>query len=72
MQHSSSISALVTDESATMTSSEEDADNIGILRIDPGLEPYKDHFACRVRRYIDQKALLEKYEGGLEEFALGG
>jgi 1,4-alpha-glucan branching enzyme len=55
-----------------MTSSEEDTDDIGILRIDPGLEPYRDHFTCRVKRYIDQKALLEKHEGGLEEFALGG
>lgn len=71
VQHRSTISALVTDDSATMTPPEEDTEKIGILGIDPGLEPYKDHFRYRMQRFIDQKALLEKYEGGLEEFALG-
>lgn len=71
MQDSSTISAVVTDDSSTMTSAEEDTDNIGILGSDPGLEQYKDHFKYRVRKYAEQKALFEKYEGGLEEFAQG-
>lgn len=54
-----------------MTSAEEDTDNIGILGSDPGLEQYKDHFKYRVRKYAEQKALFEKYERGLEEFAQG-
>lgn len=61
----------MTDDKSTMLSFEEDLENIGILRIDPGLEPYKDHFRYRVKRYVDQKILIEKYEGGLEEFAKG-
>jgi hypothetical protein len=71
VQDSSTISAPVIDDSSTMTSTEEDTDNIGILGTDPGLEPYKDHFKYRVRKYAEQKALFEKYEGGLEEFAQG-
>lgn len=54
-----------------MTSREDDAENIGILSIDPGLEPFRDHFKYRLRKYVDQKNLFEKYEGGLEEFAKG-
>ncbi|KAF3974986.1 hypothetical protein CMV_001728 [Castanea mollissima] len=71
VQDSSTISVLVTDDSSTMTSTEEDTDNIGILGSDPGLEPYKDHFKYIVRKYAEQKALFEKYERGLEEFAQG-
>ncbi|KAG6704631.1 hypothetical protein I3842_07G141500 [Carya illinoinensis] len=71
VQHGTMISAVVTDDSSTMTSTEEDTDNIGILGIDPGLESFKDHFEYRMKRYVDQKALLEKHEGGLEEFARG-
>lgn len=71
MQHGSTISALVTDDSSTMTSTEEDTDNIYILGIDPGLESFSDHFGYRMKRYVDQKALLEKHEGGLEEFSRG-
>lgn len=65
------ISDLVTDDSSTMTSTEEDTDTICILGIDPGLKSFRDHFGYRMRRYVDQKALLEKYEGGLEEFSRG-
>ncbi|KAL0016830.1 hypothetical protein SO802_003899 [Lithocarpus litseifolius] len=71
VQDSSTISVLVTDDSSTMTSTEEDTDDIGILGSDPGLEKYKDHFKYRVRKFAEQKALFEKYERGLEEFAQG-
>jgi 1,4-alpha-glucan branching enzyme len=46
-------------------------ENIGLVSIDPGLESFKDHFRYRMKRYVDQKKLIERYEGGLEEFALG-
>ncbi|GLT46061.1 hypothetical protein SLA2020_198490 [Shorea laevis] len=69
--HGSPISAVVTDDSSTMMTSDEDTENIGILGLDPGLEPFKDHFKYRMRKYVDQKKLFEKYEGGLEEFARG-
>lgn len=49
----------------------EDTEHIGILDTDPGLEPFKDHFRYRMRRYVEQKELIEKYEGSLEEFAQG-
>lgn len=65
------VSAIVTDDSSTVTSTEEDTYDISILGIDRGLEPYRDHFRYRVGRYVDQNALLEKHEGGLEEFARG-
>ncbi|KAK4276454.1 hypothetical protein QN277_014602 [Acacia crassicarpa] len=68
---SSKISTVLTDDKSTMSSFEDEVENIGIFRIDPGLEPYKDHFRYRVKRYVDQKKLIEKYEGGLEEFAKG-
>lgn len=61
----------MTDDTSTMSSSEEDLENISILHVDPSLEPYKDHFKYRLKRYVDQKKLIEAYEGGLEEFAKG-
>ncbi|KAK0577594.1 hypothetical protein LWI29_035556 [Acer saccharum] len=71
VEHNSPISAILTDDNSTMVSAEDDTENIGILSIDPGLEPFKDHFKCRVRKYVEQKRLLENYEGSLEEFAKG-
>lgn len=68
---SSKISAVMTDDKSTVSSFEEDLENIGILGVDPSLEPHKDHFRYRLKRYVDQKKLIEKYEGGLEEFAKG-
>lgn len=46
-------------------------EHLDILRVDPSLERYKDHFRYRMIRYCDQKKLFDKYEGGLEEFARG-
>lgn len=54
-----------------MTPIEDDIERIGILNVDPGLEPFRDHFKYRMKRYVDQKKLFEKHEGGLEEFAKG-
>lgn len=54
-----------------MSSFEDDVENTPILRIDPCLAPYKDHFIYRLGRYVEQKKLIENYEGGLEEFARG-
>ncbi|CAL5384496.1 unnamed protein product [Camellia sinensis] len=68
---SSTTSAILTDDNSTMTTSEDDTENIGLLGTDPGLEPFIDHFRYRVKRYVDQKNFIEKYEGSLEEFALG-
>ncbi|PQM36693.1 1 4-alpha-glucan-branching enzyme 1 chloroplastic/amyloplastic isoform X2 [Prunus yedoensis var. nudiflora] len=33
-------------------------ESIGILSIDQALEPYKEHFKYRIKRYVDQKSLL--------------
>ncbi|CAO2833745.1 unnamed protein product [Amaranthus hypochondriacus] len=71
MKHCSSISAVLTESSKTMGVTEGDTENLGIFDVDPSLEPYKDHFRYRMKRYVDQTQLIEKYEGGLEEFAQG-
>ncbi|KAK4348914.1 hypothetical protein RND71_031669 [Anisodus tanguticus] len=73
MKHSSAISTVLTDDNSTTASLEEDVEteNIGLLNLDPALEPYLAHFKYRMKRYVDQKKLIEKYEGALEEFALG-
>ncbi|KAK9946818.1 hypothetical protein M0R45_012261 [Rubus argutus] len=68
---SSKVSAVLTEDSSTMTVSNEEMENIGVLSTDSSLEPYKEHFECRVKRYLDQKSLFEKFEGGLEEFSQG-
>lgn len=54
-----------------MTVSTEETEDIGVLSTDSSLEPYKEHFKYRLKGYLDQKSLLEKFEGGLEEFAQG-
>lgn len=61
----------MTDDNSNVTSTDQEMEHIGILSIDPGLEQHQDHFEYRVRRYLDQKSLIQKYEGGLEEFARG-
>lgn len=53
------------------SAADESMENIGILSHDPGLVPFKDHFKYRVERYENLLNLLEKHEGGLEEFAQG-
>lgn len=50
---------------------EEDTETVGVLDLDPGLRPYKDHFGYRMKKYISQKKLIENYEGSLEDFAQG-
>ncbi|XP_062019670.1 1,4-alpha-glucan-branching enzyme 1, chloroplastic/amyloplastic-like [Rosa rugosa] len=65
------VSAVLTDDSSKMTVSDEEMEDIGVVRTDSNLEPYKDHFKHRITRYLEQKSLFEKYEGGLEEFAQG-
>jgi 1,4-alpha-glucan branching enzyme len=49
----------------------EEVENLGIFEVDPDLKEYKDHFAYRWNRYVEQKALIEKHEGGLDEFSKG-
>lgn len=66
------ITPVLTDENSGVTATDEaDMESIGILSVDPDLERYKDHFKYRVVRFRDQINLLEKHEGGLEEFAKG-
>lgn len=50
---------------------EEDTETVTVLDLDPGLQPYKDHFGYRMKRYLSQKKLIEQYEGSLEDFAQG-
>eukprot|EP00257_Ricinus_communis_P016703 XP_015574958.2 LOW QUALITY PROTEIN: 1,4-alpha-glucan-branching enzyme, chloroplastic/amyloplastic [Ricinus communis] len=71
VQHVLTASAVMTDDSSTKTNIDEDMENIGLLSTDPGLDQFKDHFRYRVKRFIDQKQLIEKHEGGLEEFSKG-
>lgn len=54
-----------------MGNTEVDTENPGILVVDSTLEPYTDHFRYRLKRYVDQTQLIEKHEGGVEEFAQG-
>ncbi|KAG8384244.1 hypothetical protein BUALT_Bualt04G0098000 [Buddleja alternifolia] len=61
----------MTDDHSTAANMEEDAENIGLFSLDPGLESYKDHFRYRIRRYVDQRKLIDKHESNLEEFAQG-
>lgn len=65
------MSAIAEDDISVMLSSSEDGDKIELLSLDPALEPFRDHFVYRVGRCIQQKMLIDKYEGGLEEFAKG-
>ncbi|XP_057468700.1 1,4-alpha-glucan-branching enzyme 1, chloroplastic/amyloplastic-like isoform X1 [Actinidia eriantha] len=69
--YSPAISAVLTDDNSAMMTAEEDTENFGLLSVDPRLEPFRDHFRYRIKRYADQKKLIEKYEGSLEEFARG-
>ncbi|PON90456.1 Glycoside hydrolase [Trema orientale] len=64
-------SAVLTDDSPTITAPDEEMERIGILSTDPGLEQHKDHFKYRLGRFADQIKLFDKHEGGLEEFARG-
>ncbi|KAJ4775431.1 hypothetical protein LUZ62_059688 [Rhynchospora pubera] len=59
------------EEPLTMTDIEEEIENLGIFKVDSDLRKYKDHFAYRWKRYVEQKALIEKHEEGLEEFSKG-
>lgn len=62
---------IVEEETENLGSVEEETENLGIFEVDPGLKEHKDHFAYRWNRYVDQKTLIEKYEGGLDEFSKG-
>lgn len=54
-----------------MTTIEEDVHNLGIYSLDPSLEKFKDHLKYRSQKYVEQKMLIEKHEGSLEDFAQG-
>ncbi|XP_073140398.1 1,4-alpha-glucan-branching enzyme 1, chloroplastic/amyloplastic-like isoform X2 [Henckelia pumila] len=68
---SASVSAVLTSDSNETANMENAAKNFGLFDLDTGLEPYKDHFQYRMKRYVDQKRLIEKHEGSLDEFSLG-
>ncbi|CAI0382159.1 unnamed protein product [Linum tenue] len=65
------VPTVLTDDNLAMMTTEEEIDNIGLLSSDSGLQPFKDHFRYRMRKYLDQRKLLEKHEGGLKQFAQG-
>ncbi|PIA46825.1 hypothetical protein AQUCO_01500400v1 [Aquilegia coerulea] len=54
-----------------MTSSQDETENIAIMGLDPGLEGFKDHLKYRTQKYVEQKNLIENFEGSLEDFAQG-
>uniref|UniRef100_A0A7N0V7G2 1,4-alpha-glucan branching enzyme n=1 Tax=Kalanchoe fedtschenkoi TaxID=63787 RepID=A0A7N0V7G2_KALFE len=68
--HDSIVSAVLMDGTST-TNIEKADEGLGILAIDPSLQPYQDHFKYRVAQYLQKKALFEKYEGSVEQFAQG-
>ena len=59
------------DELSAMTSIKADSKNLRIMELDPGLQPYKDHLEYRMKRFTEQKMLIDQNEGSLEEFAKG-
>ncbi|OVA00600.1 Glycoside hydrolase [Macleaya cordata] len=71
VEHSSAISTVLNDDHTTIVTTEVDTEDIDIMGFDPGMKPYKDHLEYRSRKYKEQKVLIEKYEGTLEEFAQG-
>ncbi|KAL6011913.1 hypothetical protein ACLOJK_002379 [Asimina triloba] len=70
-KHGSAAATILKDDSSVMRTIEEDSENLGIFELDPALEQSKDHFRYRSKKYAEQKKLIEKYEGSLEEFAQG-
>jgi 1,4-alpha-glucan branching enzyme len=70
-KHKSTILAILTEDNRALATSEEDTESIGLFDLDPRLVPYGDHFRYIMKRYTEQKKLIENYEGSLEEFALG-
>lgn len=69
-EHDLAVAANIQHKSA-MRSIEEDVEDIAVLDLDSSLGKFKDHLTYRSKRYRDQKALIDDYEGSLEEFALG-
>ncbi|KAJ8485537.1 hypothetical protein OPV22_018022 [Ensete ventricosum] len=69
-EHDFAISSVL-GENQAMTTTEEDVQYRGILDLDPSLEKFKDHLIYRSKKYVEQKSLIEKFEGSLEEFAQG-
>lgn len=68
---SASVSAVLTSDIYETANMGDAAKNFGLFNLDTGLEPYKDHFRYRMKRYVDQKRLIEKHEGSLDDFSLG-
>ncbi|XP_073275116.1 1,4-alpha-glucan-branching enzyme-like isoform X2 [Primulina huaijiensis] len=68
---SASVSAVLTSDSYETANMGDAAKNFGLFSLDTGLEHYKDHFRYRMKRYVDQKRLIEKHEGSLDEFSVG-
>ncbi|XP_027092189.1 1,4-alpha-glucan-branching enzyme 1, chloroplastic/amyloplastic isoform X1 [Coffea arabica] len=71
VQPTSAISDILTNDNSTMSTADVETENIGLFGMDSALESYKDHFRYRIMRYVEQKKLIETYEGSLEEFAQG-
>lgn len=61
----------MTDELSPMTNIKAEMKTPKILELDPALGPYKDHFEYRMKRFSEQKLLIDQYEGSVEEFAKG-
>ncbi|KAI3734510.1 hypothetical protein L6452_13980 [Arctium lappa] len=70
--HDSTIPAVVTDDDlSAMMKIEANTKKLRILELDPGLGPYKGQFEYRMKRFAEQKTLIDQHEGSLEEFAKG-
>ncbi|KAF7098994.1 hypothetical protein CFC21_100687 [Triticum aestivum] len=55
----------------TMATAEDGFGDLPIYDLDPKFAGFKDHFSYRMKKYLEQKHSIEKYEGGLEEFSKG-
>ncbi|KAE8720685.1 1,4-alpha-glucan-branching enzyme 1 [Hibiscus syriacus] len=62
VSYGSPISAVMVQDTSTMTTSEEEAEHIHILDVDTALRPFKDHFQYRIKKYeLSLKNMREGY-----------
>ncbi|CAM6098956.1 unnamed protein product [Calypogeia fissa] len=69
--YSVNAASVETNEPIVRKEVEASADRLGVLDVDPILEPHKEHLLYRFREYKARKEAFEKFEGSLEEFSLG-
>jgi hypothetical protein len=69
--YSVNAASVETDEPKVRKEVEASADRLGVLDVDSQLAAHKEHLLYRFEQFNAKKEAFDKYEGGLEEFALG-